>query len=145
MSTSGFFAGNQCKNVMTCALSVLILNYNIGVTSYVLYMIDRQELVGHDELAIATLGLVLGLSFGQLLFGIFGDIMGRRKSFSLCSSLMIIGGFMSIFSGHFHIFHGKSCKLKEFAIFRTIIGVGAGGMYPLVASITRESSQEVHE
>ena len=139
----GFFKTSASTNIKTCAASIILLNYSCASTSYVLYLIARVDSVDTAAYTMCTLSLMLGLLFGQILFGVFGDTLGRKRSFLGSSITMFIGSFLSIFSGILpHMTTGDKATLIEFSIFRFILGVGAGGLFPLVAAITRESSQE---
>jgi len=91
---------------------------------------------------VATLSMLMGLLFGQMLFGVFGDTLGRKRSYWGSSMTMFVGSVLSIFPGILPIWSGDKATLVQFSIFRFILGIGAGGMFPLVAAITRESSQE---
>lgn len=130
----GFFESHLTTNFRAGALSIILLNYNCGVTSYVLMIRNRIETIGVDSYTFATISLLLGLLLGQILFGIFGDTLGRRSSFFMASSLLVLGSVLSVFSSGSGVF--------EFSLFRFIVGLGAGGMYPLVAAITRETSSQ---
>lgn len=135
----GFFKSNTSRNIKACTVSIILLNYNCACTSYVLYLISRVVSVDTQGYTMCTLSLMLGLLFGQILFGVFGDTLGRKRSFLGSSLTMLVGSVLSIFSGFTFTANGT---LVEFSIFRFILGVGAGGLFPLVAAITRESSQE---
>ena len=130
---------NLGGGVWSCSLSMILLNYNCGITSYVLYIINNVDSIGSGAYAFATLSLMLGLLIGQIIFGIFGDTFGRKRSFQGSALLLFLGSFLSIFSG---ITSSNRATIAEFSCFRFIVGLGAGGMYPLVAAIARETSQE---
>ena len=134
-----FFQSHQGGGVWSCSLSMILLNYNCGITSYVLYLINNIDSIGSGAYALATLSLMVGILFGQILFGIFGDTFGRKRSFQGSSLLLFLGSFLSIFSG---LTSNNTATVIEFSCFRFILGLGAGGMYPLVAAIARETSQE---
>jgi MFS family permease len=138
----GFFETHQTDNNVGMSLSIILLNYNCAATSYVLYMLQGDEDIDSSSYTFATLSLMLGLFFGQILFGLFGDTIGRKRSFLGSSILLLAGSVLSIFPGMIPVLSGNLATVVEFSIFRFILGVGAGGMYPLVAAITRESSQE---
>jgi PHS family inorganic phosphate transporter-like MFS transporter len=127
-------------NIGACALSMALLNYNCAITSYVLMLRDQFSAIDSVTYTLAAISILVGLVIGQLMFGMFGDVLGRRKSFFGSAILMLSGSILSIFSGY--LFLGTDWTMIEFSICRIILGVGAGGMYPIVAAITRESSQE---
>lgn len=132
------FEASQNQNVKACAFSIFLLNYNSAITSYIMYL-RKAENVGRDVYVFAVLSLLLGLFFGQIVFGIFGDAFGRRKSFWGSCSLMLVGGVLSALVSDQPIFGVSSAV--QFGIFRFFMGIGAGGLYPIVAAMTRESSQ----
>ena len=123
-----FFKTNH-QNLRSCALSVILLNYDCGITSYVLMIRNRVETVGVEAYAWATSSLLFGLVIGQIIFGIFGDTVGRRYSFYGSVLFMLIGSVLSVFPGLFDedlIWEDQT--MIEFGLFRFILGVGAGGM-----------------
>ena len=138
---AGFFRSNT-SNIKACIVSIILLNYNCACTSYVLYLISRVDSVDTVAYAMCTVSLMFGLLVGQILFGVFGDTLGRKRSCLGSAITMFIGSVLSIFSGILHLTSGDKETVIEFSIFRFILGVGAGGLFPLVAAITRESSQE---
>ncbi|XP_021717770.1 probable inorganic phosphate transporter 1-8 [Chenopodium quinoa] len=77
---------------------------------------------------------LLGTALGQLVFGILGDRIGRRKVYGLALVLMVLSSFGCGFS----ICTSKSCVLLSLVFFRFLLGVGIGGDYPLSATIMSE-------
>lgn len=124
------------------ALAIVIVNYNCAVTSYVLYIRNNVEYISSDNYVLATLSLLLGLFLGQLIFGIMGDILGRKASLVGSTMFLLAGAVLSLFTGLFPVFSTNTTFMAEFSSFRFLLGVGAGGLYPLIATISRESSQE---
>lgn len=85
---------------------------------------------------------MIGLFVGQVVFGILGDYIGRRRTFVWSTVAMAVGSTLSIFSGSIPFVSSTITPLFEFGLFRFVVGLGAGGLYPIVATVTRESSQE---
>lgn len=121
-----FFKTNH-QNLRTCALTIILLNYNCAVTSYVLMIINKVEVLSENSKVWATASLLIGLVCGQFLFGVFGDLIGRRASFYGSSRLMLAGSILSIFPGIFNFLNGANALLIQFSFFRFILGIGAGG------------------
>lgn len=132
----GFFKGVS-DNALVCALSLATINYNLAVTSYVVYYLVLNEGINPVECAYVVSTLLMGLMVGQILFGVLGDVLGRKRCFWTCIFLMLKGSIISLFAGL--LFIGL---VTELTIMRTILMIGAGGLYPLVATITKESSQQ---
>jgi MFS family permease len=122
-----FFKSNQPNNVWACSLSILLLNYNCAVSSFVLYSRNQVLEISDYWFTAASASLMLGLLIGQLLFGVFGDTIGRRLSFLGSAAVMFFGGVLSVFSGLIPLVSGDTTTLIEFTVYRFIMGIGAGG------------------
>jgi MFS family permease len=90
----------------------------------------------------ANTSILLGMIIGQLVFGVLSDAIGRLKTFNIAAGVMIMGGILSTLPGIVDFSQGSS-NTFEFGAMRFTFGIGAGGMYPLIATITRESTQKV--
>jgi MFS family permease len=106
---------------------MVILNYNCAVSSFVLYARNEVEEIGVFMLTVASVSLMMGLLLGQLLFGLFGDTMGRRSSFYFSAAVMLFGGVLSVFSGIIPLISTDDSTVVEFAAYRFVMGIGAGG------------------
>jgi MFS transporter, PHS family, inorganic phosphate transporter len=88
---------------------------------------------------IATLS---GCIVGMILFGVLGDIYGRRKMYGIELIVLIVGTFgVLISSNGFATGDGLngSMDIESWLIFfRFVSGVGIGGDYPLSAVIVSE-------
>ncbi|CAL9748084.1 unnamed protein product [Musa acuminata subsp. burmannicoides] len=80
--------------------------------------------------AIALVGTVIG----QLIFGMLGDRVGRRRVYGFSLLLMIASSFGCGFS----ICRTRNCVLTSLCFFRFMLGIGIGGDYPLSATIMSE-------
>jgi PHS family inorganic phosphate transporter-like MFS transporter len=87
----------------------------------------RIEDIESYEYLVATMSLIIGMLVGQIVFGLFGDTLGRRRSFFGSSIVMLIGSVLSIFSGM--LTNQSKTTIIEFSTTRFILGVGAGGSY----------------
>lgn len=88
-----------------------------------------------DEAALAS-SLLAGMVVGQLLGGALGDIprLGRIGALRLVMLLQIVASLGSAFcsdGGEVYV---------ELSIWRFILGIGAGGVYPLSAVLSAEQS-----
>lgn len=77
-----------------------------------------------------------GAVFGQLAFGYIGDWLGRNKATFLTNFFCVIGALGSaLFSG------GSTTALYvTIALWRFILGMGVGGVYPLSATSAAEDT-----
>ncbi|KAJ7925077.1 phosphate transporter [Mycena leptocephala] len=76
----------------------------------------------------------VGTLFGQLFFGWFADIVGRKKMYGVELVIMIVGTFAQATAAD-----GRAINILAILIFwRFIVGLGVGGDYPLSATIASE-------
>ena len=115
-----------------------------------------QQTTG-DKNSIGNAALI-GSILGQLLFGLAGDVFGRKWSF-VCTSLLLITGCIG--SASSAAASSVACALNpaglcgtpsslpssiasnvylQLAIWRGLLGFGVGGEYPLASSIACEGA-----
>lgn len=106
---------------------------------------DNDEQNQQNSLVASS--LMAGMILGQLLGGILGDILGRKTAMILVMILQIGGSLGSaiLVSTTTNIADaddddGGLTALEQLAIWRFILGVGAGGVYPLAAVMSAETS-----
>lgn len=100
------------------------------------YYEDAEAKFQVPPVIVSTLvGLaLLGTVIGQLVFGRFGDRIGRRRMYGLALLLMVLSSMGCGFS----ICRTRGCVLTSLGFFRFLLGVGIGGDYPLSATIMSE-------
>lgn len=121
----GLFADGYLN--ITIGLVVPMLGY--------LYYKDEHGTVPTVSADIIKGGLSIGMILGQLLFGVFGDALGRHKVYGKELMLTIFGTLMIIVLPT-HISHRG--LVAWFLIFRIITGTGTGGDYPMTSSLSAE-------
>jgi len=89
-----------------------------------------------EQDSIVASSLLAGMIFGQLIGGYLGDVLGKRKAILLVMILQIGG---SIGSACISTSSMGLSALEQLAIWRFILGIGAGGVYPLAAVLAAES------
>ncbi|KAL7500306.1 hypothetical protein ACHAWT_008249 [Skeletonema menzelii] len=94
---------------------------------------DEDE---EEQDSIVASSLLAGMIFGQLIGGYLGDVLGKRKAILLVMILQISG---SIGSACISTSSMGLNVLEQLAIWRFILGIGAGGVYPLAAVLAAES------
>jgi len=99
---------------------------------------NNSEEGDDEEDSIVASSLLAGMILGQLIGGYLGDIIGRRPAMMLVMILQIVGSIGSA------LFISKSSDsvYQQLAIWRFILGVGAGGVYPLAAVMSAENKQD---
>lgn len=75
---------------------------------------------------------------GQLGGGLLGDWLGRHVGLAVVMSIQIVAALMSAGSGIIILVNSNIYSVL--ACWRFLLGVGCGGVYPLAATISAESS-----
>ena len=98
----------------------------------------------NQQNSLVASSLMAGMILGQLLGGILGDILGRETAMILVMILQIGGSLGSAIlvstTTNTTDDDGGLTALEQLAIWRFILGVGAGGVYPLAAVMSAETS-----
>ena len=93
----------------------------------------------YTTLVCATLA---GSFLGQILFGVLGDLFGRKRMYGLLL-LIIMWATLQLASAS----NGSNNSMNItgwFFVWRFIMGIGIGGDYPLSAGITSEFAPKRH-
>ncbi|SFD43148.1 MFS transporter, AAHS family, benzoate transport protein [Lentibacillus persicus] len=109
-------------------LILLADGYDLMVYGAVLpSLIDEWSITASTAGFIGSLTLVGGL-LGNLIFGILGDKVGRKKTIISC-----------VFSfSFFTVLCGFALGPVDFAVYRFIAGLALGGVMPIIVSLTSE-------
>ncbi|KAF2164026.1 hypothetical protein M409DRAFT_57122 [Zasmidium cellare ATCC 36951] len=117
------------------------LNISIGLVvpmiGYVYYQDDKGTVPTVSSDVIKG-GLSIGMIIGQLMFGLFGDALGRHKIYGKELILTIFGTLMLIVMPP-KLDH--SGVVAWMTVFRIITGMGTGGDYPMTSSISAETDR----
>ncbi|MCL5680025.1 MAG: MFS transporter [Candidatus Marsarchaeota archaeon] len=102
--------------------------YDLFVIGVVLLMV--RGLFNLSTLQIGMLASValFGAAIGPIIFGYIGDKIGRKYTYWMTITILIVGAIGSAFSFGF----------VELFLWRFILGIGIGGDYPLSATIVAE-------
>jgi len=133
----------NCRNSAAADLSLSMISnfstaYNVISISLALRMMEASKLspMPSDE-ELCSSALIAGMIVGQLTLGAMGDVLGRHRAMSFVLLLQVAGALLS----------ACSCPVSNFcsvfdvlAFWRFILGLGCGGVYPLSATLTTESS-----
>ena len=162
-STSTTTRRKKRRNTAAADLQLSMLSnfstaYNVICISLALQMMKHVAVTTNDTVATITTteklsmlyhhmtaadtsmcssALIAGMILGQLTLGTLGDVLGRHVAMSIVMVLQIIAAFGSSFSMsvpyyNLSIFH-------ILAVWRFLLGLGCGGVYPLSATLTTES------
>jgi len=139
---------NQSRNSAAADMRLSVLSnfstaYNVLCISLALDILSNihPEMTVDDTSACSS-ALFAGMILGQLVGGALGDILGRHVAMTVVMLLQVLASLLSCLSTDIHI---ESIGI-EFSIFqvlaccRFVLGIGCGGIYPLSATLTAESS-----
>ncbi|OEH74867.1 major facilitator family protein [Cyclospora cayetanensis] len=128
-------------SLLVPCLAVFSSNYNFVVTSIALYIMNQDPMYRQTLESIVGNGTIKMLSYagaivGMCVMGYLGDLIGRRLAMVLTLFLVAFGAFSSaVFSW------GTALSVTVvLGVFRFILGVGSGGVYPLSAVTAAEGS-----
>lgn len=133
------------RNTIIAAFSNLSTAFNLININLAHVIMQNQYCEGDNcKAAVSTAGsaCLAGAILGQLTFGYLGDCLGRGPAMQLTLLLSILGALSSFFA---YPISGDSTPSSVFmfiSITRFILGLGVGGVYPLAATISQESSDE---
>jgi PHS family inorganic phosphate transporter-like MFS transporter len=134
--------------------------YNTFNISLALALMKQSHPPSHaaSDIASCTSAVIGGMIVGQLIGGYLGDWLGRHMAMAVVMCIQVGSALMSAFSGKTFLYflmktttyHGEeeeetsslSLVYMELAIWRFLLGFGCGGVYPLSATITAESSSD---
>jgi PHS family inorganic phosphate transporter-like MFS transporter len=118
--------------------------YDLFVIDLVLSILQEQASVDPSGMgftqsskALIASATSIGAVVGMLLFGVIGDRVGRRAGVLVTGSLVAIGSLLSAAC----VRSETVSLMTQMTIYRTLLGVGIGGEYPLSASMASESSE----
>jgi fucose permease len=133
----------QNPHQLTAMLSNFSTSYNVVNISLVLPILEElhSDTSSEDAAACAS-SLLAGMILGQLLGGALGDsFLGRlRRALRLVMVMQIVASLASALIND----DDKGDIYVSLTIWRFILGVGAGGVYPLAAVLSAEQGANNH-
>jgi PHS family inorganic phosphate transporter-like MFS transporter len=122
---------------ITAMVSNFSTSYNVVNISLVLPILQELTKASSEDEAVCASSLLAGMIIGQLVGGALGDsFLGRLGALKLVMCLQIVASLasasLSVGSGDIYV---------KLALWRFILGVGAGGVYPLAAVLSAEQGK----
>lgn len=128
-------------SLLVPCLAVFSSNYNFTVTSIVLFLMSQEPEYRHTFESTVGSGTIKMLSyagaiFGMCIMGYLGDLVGRRHAMIFTLSLVALGALgSSLFTW------GSALSVAIIlGVFRFVLGIGSGGVYPLSAVTAAEGT-----
>lgn len=115
--------------------------YNILSISLALQIMETMYSLSPEEKSLCSATLIAGMIVGQIGGGILGDVLGRHRALTIVMFVQVSASLVSAFSRELR-FRGHVISIYTvLGVVRFILGLGAGGVYPLAATLTAESGQ----
>lgn len=150
-STTTITDNNQKNNSRPADMRLSMISnfstsYNILSVSLALHLMSGMHpmRLGDHDLTICSSALLWGMILGQLAGGTLGDVLGRHRAMTLVMLLQIVAAFGSACSTPLQFWNVRLSIYQTLAMWRFVLGLGCGGVYPLAATLTAESSQQPH-
>lgn len=126
---------------ITAMLSNFSTSFNVVNISLVLPMLQMKNLyansVTKQTSSLCASSLIGGMILGQLIGGFLGDFLGRKTAMYFVMTLQIVASLGSAFLVH----ESFASVFVQLATWRLILGIGCGGVYPLAALLSSESTR----
>jgi PHS family inorganic phosphate transporter-like MFS transporter len=124
---------------ITAMVSNFSTSYNVVNISLVLPILQSIFNVSDEEEATCASSLLAGMMVGQVLGGALGDsFLGRLGALRVVMAIQIASSIGSaLVPNSTHLF-------SALAIWRFLLGIGAGGVYPLAAVLSAEQGDQAH-
>ncbi|CAM9473036.1 unnamed protein product [Heterosigma akashiwo] len=124
------------QEVVLCAVAKMAMSYNVICIDLTLdIMADIYDETDSQE-DVVSVALIAGMIIGQLGLGFLGDIIGRTKALLITLCLAIFGSLGST------LLSFDPDPFIWIAVWRFFMGIGCGGVYPLAATIAKESVED---
>ncbi|KAL3793335.1 hypothetical protein HJC23_003845 [Cyclotella cryptica] len=131
------YADMQLSMVSNFSAAYNTVNISLGLT----LMKPLHPPIHPSDVSICSSALIAGMIIGQLGGGLLGDWLGRHMAMSVVMSLQVASAFWSAWVGLLGV--SESVGIYHvLAGCRFLLGIGCGGVYPLAATLTAESSTQ---
>jgi MFS transporter, PHS family, inorganic phosphate transporter len=113
---------------------------SISLSLHILRRIYPMSPSGAED-SLCSSSLIAGMIVGQLAGGALGDVLGRHRAMTLVMFLQVSGALFSAAAAAYETALLHFSIYQVLAFWRFCLGIGAGGVYPLSATMTAESSR----
>ncbi|KAL3936204.1 MAG: hypothetical protein SGBAC_008420 [Bacillariaceae sp.] len=123
---------------LSAMLSNFSTSYNVVNISLVLPILESLHSASEEAVASTGSSLLAGMMLGQVVGGVLGDtFLGALGALRLVMALQIVASI-----GSACIDVNNSEFYVDLATWRFILGIGAGGVYPLAAVLSAERGKD---
>ena len=111
--------------------SLLFFRAQMNIDLAIKIIDDFHTVHSRDE-SLVKAAAIIGMVIGQVVFGSMGDALGRNRALLLTLLVCTLGAACSALITGEHL-------VGQLAFWRLVLGIGAGGVYPLAATLARTS------
>ncbi|MEM0143625.1 MAG: MFS transporter [Candidatus Micrarchaeaceae archaeon] len=122
------FALSRLSIMLISGISFFTDAYDLFVIGIVLLIVKDIFSLSAIQIGMLASVALFGAAVGSIAFGYLGDRLGRRYTYWLTISILIIAAIGSSLSFDF----------TQLLLWRLLLGIGIGGDYPLSATIVAE-------
>ena len=116
--------------MLLASMSAFLVGYNLTVIAPALLILTKTFNLDYTEKIMIGSSALVGNFIGALLLGHLSDRFGRKYMFLWDIFFFVIISAISAFSGN----------VLEIVLFRTLLGFGIGGDYPISSTLVAEHS-----
>lgn len=128
----GRVTATQISVILIALLLNMLDGFDVTAMAFTVHGIGQELQIGANHLGIVFSVALAGMMAGAMFLAPVSDIIGRRKMILIC--ILMIGLSMCA--------TGFATSLWELVIYRTITGLGVGGMLASLAAICAEYTPE---
>ncbi|WP_326695861.1 MFS transporter [Streptomyces sp. NBC_01754] len=110
--------------IAACMLAIFLAMLDSQIVATALPRIVG-DLGGLDQFAWVTTAYIIASSVTTPVYGKLGDLFGRKKVFLVAIAIFVVGSATA----------GAAQSMEQLILFRTVQGVGAGGLFVSVLAI----------
>ncbi|MEM3248125.1 MAG: MFS transporter [Candidatus Micrarchaeaceae archaeon] len=119
---------SHIKIMLISGMSFFTDAYDLFVIGVALLMLKGIFNLNATQLGIAASAALFGAVLGPMIFGRVADKFGRKKTYWITITILIVGALGSATSSSF----------LQLVLWRFFLGIGIGGDYPLSSTIVAE-------
>jgi AAHS family 4-hydroxybenzoate transporter-like MFS transporter len=115
--------------ITTLTIMIMLVDgYDLQTISFVAPAIVMDWGIARSNLSWILNASLIGMALGSVVLGRLGDRFGRKGAFIACLLALCAGSLLS----------AQADGLRELFVWRTVTGIGLGGLTPLAATFIAE-------
>lgn len=125
---SASFFWMPCGIALMMIIIMLTDGFDLFIMGYITDPLIADWGISKGDMGPVNSAGFFGMAIGSVALGWLGDIIGRKKSYVSCLSLLFVGSLICYFSNN----------LTVLVVGRLVMGFGLGGVTPLATTLVSE-------